>query len=114
MRASLLLLLPLLAACAKGPQADLQYISTARSLAAEWALVNQQAAEGKVTQVYASAMRSSLKQQADTAAKAVTEPNSDYARVMKAIAAEPLDAPPAQLRAHSDRLKKIEDQLESA
>jgi len=114
MRASLLLLLPLLAACAKGPQADLQYIAEARSLAAEWALVNQQAAQGKLTDAYVTAMRTSLQQQANTAAKALTQPDSDYAREMRAIAAEPLDAAPDELRAHSDRLKTIEDQLESA
>jgi hypothetical protein len=114
MRASLPLLLALLAACSKGPQADLQYIAQARSLAAEWALVNDQAAQGKLTDVYVAAMRSSLKQQADSAASAVTAPDSAYAREMRAIAAEPLDAPPDRLRARSDRLKRIEDQLESA
>jgi hypothetical protein len=33
---------------------------------------------------------------------------------MKALAAEPADASPSTLRAHADRLKQIEDQLESA
>ena len=47
----LLLLLLLTAGCSKGPQADLPYISEARSLAAEWALVNEQAAQGKLTAV---------------------------------------------------------------
>lgn len=113
MRAFLLVPLLLVAACSKGPHADLQYISEARSLAAEWALVNQQAAEGKLTDAYVSAMRTSLKQQAETSARALTVPNSDYAREMQALAGAPLDATPADLNARSQRLKQIEDQLES-
>jgi hypothetical protein len=114
MRASILLMAALLSACSKGAQADLQYIAEARSLAAEWALLNEQAAKGKLTDAYVSAMRTSLKEQADTAAKSLSQPNSDYAAEMRAIAAQPVDASPAGLRAHSDRLKQIEDQLESA
>lgn len=114
MRVFLLVLLPLLAACSKGPQADLQYIAQARSLAAEWALVNQQAAEGKLTAAYVSAMRTSLKKQAGTAAEALTVPHSAYAREMRALAGQPLDAAPAELNVRSQRLKQIEDQLESA
>jgi hypothetical protein len=114
MRASMLLLLSLLAACSKGPEADLQYIAQSRSVAAEWALVNQQAAEGKLTSAYVAAMRASLKEQADTAAKSLTQPNAPYAAEMRAIAAERPDASPGELRARSDRLKKIEEQLESA
>jgi Tfp pilus assembly protein PilP len=113
-RRLLLLLFVLLAGCSKGPQADLPYISEARSLAAEWALVNQQAAQGKLTDEYVSAMRKSLREQAKTAAQGVTQPDAAYAREMRAIAAEPDDAPPQELRAHSDKLKQIERSLESA
>ena len=43
----LLLIALLVAACSKGPEADLPtYIGEARSLGAEWALVNEQAPEG--------------------------------------------------------------------
>ena len=46
-------MLPLfLAGCSKGPEADLQYIERARSLAAEWAMVNEQAAKGRLTGTY--------------------------------------------------------------
>ena len=114
MRRSLLLLLVALAGCSKGPQADLPYISEARSLAAEWALINEQAAQGKLTDAYVTSMRKSLQQQAKTAAKALTQPDTPYAREMRAIASEPPDAPPEELRVHSDRLKQIEDSLESA
>jgi hypothetical protein len=109
-----LLMLLLLAGCSKGPEADLPYISEARSLAAEWALVNQEAAQGKLTAAYVSAMRKSLREQAESAAQGVTQPNAPYAREMRAIAAEPGDAPPQELRAHSDSLKQIEQSLESA
>jgi Tfp pilus assembly protein PilP len=114
MRRLLLLSLLLVAGCSKGPQADLQYISTARSLAAEWALVNQMAAQGKLTDAYVSGMRTSLQQQARVAATALTQPNSSYGRQMQALATEPGDAAPAQLRARSDALKHTEDSLESA
>ena len=109
-----LLLLLLLAGCSKGPQADLQYISEARSCAAEWALVNQQAAQGKLTDVYVRTMRKSLRQQIASAKAALTVPDSGYAREMNALLATSGDAPPQELRVHVDRLKQIEDSLESA
>ena len=109
-----LLLLLLLAGCSRGPQADLQYISEARSCAAEWALVNQEAAEGKLTDAYVETMRNALRQQIETAKAALTVPDSDYAGEMGALLATPGDAPPSQLRSHVDRLRQIEDSLESA
>jgi hypothetical protein len=114
MRRTAVLLLLIAAGCSKGPQADLQYIAEARSLAAEWAMVNEKAAQGKLTAGYVSAMRSAVRQQLQSASSALTEPNSEYAREIKGLAAEPVDAAPQRLRAYSDRLKQIEDQLESA
>jgi hypothetical protein len=102
------------AACSKGPNADLQYIKQARSLAAEWALVNEQAGEGKLTATYVSSMHEALQEQLRSSAAALTEPNSDYAREMQALLQEPADAEPVKLRAHSSNLKRIEDALESA
>jgi Tfp pilus assembly protein PilP len=109
-----LLLFLLVAGCSKGPEADLPYISEARSLAAEWALVNQQAAQDKLTANYVSTMRTSLREQVKTAAEGLTQPDAPYAREIRAIAAEPDDASPKELRAHSDKLKQIEQSLESA
>jgi hypothetical protein len=109
-----LLLLLLLAGCSKGPQADLQYIGQARSSAAEWALVNEQAADDKLTDVYVSAMRKSLRQQIRSAKAALTVPDSAYAHEMASLLAAPDDAPPEELRHHADQLKQIEDSLESA
>ena len=103
-----------LASCSKGPQADLQYISQARSLAAEWALVNEQASEGRLTDTYTQVMRQDLREQLQTTAKSLTQPNSRYGQEIHAVLAEPDDASPEALRAHADQLKQIEDSLESA
>jgi hypothetical protein len=103
-----------LAACSKGPQADLASIGEARSLAAEWALVNDQAAQGKLTDAYVTSMHKWLRQQLRTTSASLTEPSSTYGAEIEALLHTPDDAPPAQLRAYSDRLKQIEDGLESA
>jgi apolipoprotein N-acyltransferase len=108
------LLLLLLAGCSKGPQADLQYIGEARSIAGEWALVNEQAADGKLTGPYIATMHKSLRQQIETAKAALTVPDSAYAHEMATLVATPDNAPPQELRHHADRLKQIEDSLESA
>ena len=104
----------LLASCSKGPQADLQYIGDARSLAAEWALINQQASEGKLTGVYVGSMHRWLRQQLQVDSAALTQPNSPYAAEIAALLRQPDDAAPEALNAHADRLKQIEDALESA
>jgi len=112
MRCALLPLL-LLAGCSKGPETDLQYISQARSLGFEWAMVNQLAAQGKLTGAYVRTMRESLGEQLGTTASALTQPQSQYGNEIRALIAEPLDAPPADLQAHAGKLKQIEDRLES-
>jgi len=111
-RVSLILLLA--AGCSKGPQADLQYIGEARSAAAEWALVNEQASQGRLTHTYVDSMRRALRHQLETAQSALTVPDSPYGKEMEALAAEPADASPHELRSHVERLKQIEDSLESA
>jgi hypothetical protein len=114
MSRKLVLLGLLLAGCSKGPEADLQYIKQARSLAAEWALVNEQASEGKLTATYVESMRQWLRDNLQTTAASLTQPGTPYAQEIQALLAEPNEASPGQLRAHSDRLKQIEDALESA
>ena len=109
-----LLLAFTLAACSKGPEADLQYIKQARSAAAEWALVNQQAAEGKVTSTYVASMHQWLRDEVQTSLTSLTEPDSAYGDEIAALLQQPDDAAPQNLRARSDALKKIEDDLESA
>ena len=103
-----------LAACSKGPQADLQYIKQARSAGAEWALVNEQASAGRVTATYTGSMHQWLRQQIQTASTALTAPDARYAMEIQALLSQPDDAAPEELRAHVDKLKQIEDSLESA
>jgi hypothetical protein len=114
MRRELLLLILAVGGCSKGAEADLPSIGEARSLAAEWAMVNQEASRGHLTGHYVETMRSSVREQLQTTQKALTRPKSAYANEIAALIAEPDDAPPGELRAHASRLKQIEDGLESA
>ena len=115
MRKALLLLLFFIAGCSsRGPDSDLQYIKQARSVGAEWALVNEQAAERKLTPTYVASMHEWLRQQLHTASSALTSPDSRYGHEIHALLAQADDAHPQELRAHVDKLKAIEDQLESA
>jgi hypothetical protein len=113
MRKPLLLLL-LLAGCAKGPQADLPWIGQARSAAAEWALVNEQAAEGKLTAAYVDSMHLCLREALRSSLAGLSQPHSPYGAEIDALVRLPDDAAPQALRAHAERLKQIEDGLESA
>jgi hypothetical protein len=113
LRASLLLFL-LLAGCSKGPEADLPSISEARSLGAEWALINEQAAKGQLTDKYVQSMHEAVREQLQTAAKSLTQPQSEYGIEIGQLLREPDEASPAELRGHVNKLKQIEDKLESA
>jgi len=110
------LLLPLLflAGCSKGPQADLPSIGEARSLGAEWALVNEQAAKGQLTHTYAETMRTQLREQLQTDLTSLSQPHSLYGGEIRALLALPDDATPKTLRVHARALKQIEENLESA
>ena len=109
-----LLLLLVAGGCSdSGPKADLPYISEARSLAAEWALVNEQAGRGHLTRPYVRTMHASLRKQLLTAANSLGEPDSPYGQQIFALLRQPDDAAPQQLRARATALKAIEDSLES-
>ena len=114
MAREVLLVVLALAGCSKGPEADLPSIGEARSLAAEWALVNDQAEKGHVTNSYAQTMRQSVREQLQTTSKALSQPQSVYGEEIGALMREPDDAAPARLRSHASKLKQIEDSLESA
>jgi len=109
-----LLLMVLLVGCSKGSEADLASISQARSLGAEWALVNEQERRGQLTHTYSQTMRSDLRKQLQTVSSALTQPDSRYGQEIQALLVQPDDAAPEELRAHADKLKQIEDSLESA
>jgi hypothetical protein len=110
----LLLWLAFLAGCSKGPEADLQYVKQARSAGSEWALVNEQAAQRKLTQVYIDSMHKWLREQIQSSSMALTKPDSRYGLEIRALLQQPDDAAPEELRAHTQKLKQIEDSLESA
>ena len=110
----LLPFLLLIAACSRGPAADLPSIAAARSLGAEWALVNELAGEGRLTRIYTKTMRANLREQLKSVSHSLTEPNAAYGQEVRALLAQPDDAPPAVLRAHVENLKRIEEQIESA
>jgi hypothetical protein len=108
------LVLALLAACSSGSSGDLQYIKQARSLGAEWALVNEQANQNKLTATYVDSMHRWLRQQLQASLTSLTQLRSPYGEEIEALSHEPDNAPPGKLRAHTTKLKAIEDQLESA
>jgi hypothetical protein len=110
----LLILFALLGACTSGPQADLEYIKKARSIAAEWALVNEQAKAGNLTPTYVGSMHRWLRDDLQTAFKSLKAPNSAYGEQIRSLLAEPADAAPDTLRARADALMQIENDLESA
>ena len=110
----ILLLVFVLAACSKGPEADLPSIGEARSLGAEWAMVNEQAAQGHLTSQYVETMRKELRQQLQSSRSSMTQSDSAYGRETDALLKEPSGASPEDLRAHVAKLKHIEDSLESA
>jgi hypothetical protein len=100
--------------CAKGPAADLPSIKQARSAAAEWALVNEQALHGQLTRTYIEKMREAAREELISALPGLSDPTSSQARIVGRLLVEPPDSPPARLRAYSDQLKSIETGLESA
>ena len=104
----------LVAGCSKGPEADLQYIKQARSLGAEWALINEQAAKGQLNRIYVDSMHKQLREQLQSSSTSLTVTDSRYAIEVRVLLREPDDAAPQELRAHVGKLKQIEDNLESA
>jgi len=73
----------------------------ARSLAAEWALINDEAAAGRLTPTYVESMHKSLRQNLQSTYSSLTRRNSEYGEKIKALIAEPADAAPAELRSRS-------------
>jgi hypothetical protein len=108
------LFLLLATGCSKAPDADLQYIGDARSLAAEWALINTLAGEGKLSASYTTSMHHWLREGLRRDASSLTRRNAPYAMDMKGLLKLPDDAPAAELKRFADKLKRTEDSLESA
>lgn len=102
------------AGCSRPPQSDLPSIAQARSVAAEWALVNALDAEHRLTPAYVRSMHLAFDQTLAGAIAQLSRPDSPYGIQMKNLRAERPDTAPDRLRLYSSRLKRIEDQLESA
>jgi hypothetical protein len=109
-----LLLSLLLASCSKGPDADLPSIGEARSVTAEWALLNAEATKGRLNATYVRTMREQLREQLKSTASSLTQPMSDYGQEIGKVLAQRDDAPAEEFRAHANKLKQIENRLESA
>lgn len=110
----ILLLGLMLGACSKGAESDLPSIGEARSLGAEWALVNELHARGHLSAAYTRSMRGRLKEQLQSNLQSLTQPKSDYGVEIRALVTARDDASPRELRAHARALKRIEESLESA
>jgi len=113
MKAAVLLFLACLGGWSSGRQADLPAIKEMRSAAAEWALVNREAARGRLTAPYAAGMRWAAREEIATQARALT-PDSPAAPVAAALLALPGDAAPDPIARQVARLKQIEASLEPA
>ena len=96
-----------------GARKDLPTIKEARSLAAEWALVNHLAASGRLRPAYVRAMREEAISHLATALASMTDKESAAAREMATLARLPPDSPAVLLYAHARRLQAIEDGLEA-
>jgi hypothetical protein len=77
-------------------------------------MVNDLASQGKLTAPYTRTMRAKVREQLQSTSAALTEPHSTYGNEIEQLLAQPQDARPQQLRAHAEKLKQIEDELESA
>jgi hypothetical protein len=111
---TILSLLLVLAGCSQGPPADMASIKEARSTAAEWALVNEQASKGRLTATYVQSMRQAVRDELSAVRSSFSVPDAPYARAVDTLLTHPGDVDPATLRATVEQLKGIEDGLESA
>jgi hypothetical protein len=100
----------LLAACDPAPS-QLTTVKEARSAAAEWAKVNELAAQHKVTATYAATMRDEARSQLAKAAAALPSSQSGEAQIIDRLLALPADAPATALAEHAAKLKQVEDRL---
>ena len=104
-----------LAACSSEPPApadDLPAIKQLRSAAAEWALVNREAARGRLTRAYADGMRDAAREEIASGRSALKSPSTPAPAEAAALLALPERADPSAIASHAARLKALEDRLE--
>ena len=105
-------LLAALAGCGSEADKQLEAVKAARTVLAEWALVEEQAAKGQTPETYAEEMRDAAKSQLRTAQSALREDQPRAAQLMETI----VDGEPSadELKAAGSRLEPLETRLESA
>ena len=103
----------LLGACSVGGHDDLPAIRGMRSAAAEWALVNREAARGHLTPAYTAGMRDAARKQIAELARSLAK-GSPAAAAATALQALPGDATPERLAVPVAALERIEAAREPA
>jgi len=101
----------LTAACASQADRELEAVKSARSVFAEWALVEQQAAKGQTPATYAGQMRELARDQLKTAQEELAR-QPQAVGVINDVSAGPPDA--AALKQAAAALEPLEKRLESA
>ena len=108
------ILLLLVAAAPPADRKDLPAIKAARSVFAEWALVNQLAISARLQASYVDRMRKAAREQLGTNLKSLSSPTSPAALVIQHCLRLPAAAPSPVLQSCAERLRAIEVQLETA
>ena len=100
----------LLGACSSEADKQLEAVKAARSVMAEWALVEEQSAKGEAPQTYADQMRDSAKSQLRTAQSSLMSGQPKAAALIGNLA----DGEPSAeaLKAAQDALDPLEKRLE--
>jgi len=113
MRARLALIASVIALAACSSQADkqLEAVKSARSVLAEWALVEQQAAEGRAPATYAEQMRKIARDELKTAATGLAQ-QPEAAKLLQGLQS---GSPGADRLKQADAaLEPLENRLEAA
>jgi hypothetical protein len=100
-----------LAACSSQRDKQLEAVKSARSVLAEWALVEEQADKGRAQDTYVEQMRGKAKDQLKTDATELSQ-QPDAAALLDTLRSSSPDA--AALKQADDALKPLEDSLEAA
>jgi len=113
MRARLLPFALMMALCSCSSRADkqLEAVKSARSVIAEWALVEEQAAAGRAQSTYVGQMRELAKDQLKTAEQELSQ-QPDAASLIDSLRSHAPDA--AALKRAAGALKPLENSLETA